>query len=88
MRERVNELFNNTAIGDIIELVVSSGSSGILARQVTQRTLNVTALYFEKTKIKTLVIKTARRELPKYMNPSTKRLHKCWKQRALLAPLL
>ena len=38
------------------EIVVSSGSSEIMAGKVEQHTLNVTALYFEKTKIKTLEI--------------------------------
>ena len=38
------------------EIVVSSGSGEIMAGKVTLNTLNVTALYFEKTQIKTLEI--------------------------------
>lgn len=38
------------------EIVVSSGSGEIMAGKVAQHTLNVTALHFEKTKIKTLEI--------------------------------
>ncbi|MEP2023104.1 MAG: FIST N-terminal domain-containing protein [Reichenbachiella sp.] len=38
------------------EIVVSSASSEIMAGKVAQNTLNVTALHFEKTKIKTLEI--------------------------------
>ncbi|SMD31996.1 Uncharacterized conserved protein, contains FIST_N domain [Reichenbachiella faecimaris] len=38
------------------EIVVSSGSGEIIAGKVSQHTLNVTALHFEKTTIKTLEI--------------------------------
>ncbi|UXX78736.1 FIST C-terminal domain-containing protein [Reichenbachiella carrageenanivorans] len=41
------------------EIVVSSGSGEILAGKVEQHTLNVTAIHFEKTQIKTLEINLA-----------------------------